>query len=95
MTKRLTEDHENARYMASLLQRIPGVALDPSSVQINMVFFRVDRPIDVLDAVQERMRTEGVKINSHDSGEFRFVTSNDVTREDVDSVVGALRRAIG
>jgi len=95
MTKRLGEDHENARYMAGLLQEIDGVALDPASVQINMVFFRADRPRDVLDAAPGRMRAEGVKIGSHEDGEFRFVTSNDVTRADIDFAVAAFRRAMG
>lgn len=34
MTKRLGEDHENARYMAQRLQKMPGVSLDLDAVEI-------------------------------------------------------------
>ncbi len=95
MTKRLKEDHDNAKYMASLLQKIDGVTLDMDSVEINMVFFKVDRPQDVLDAVQARMLEQGVKINGMMEGEFRLVTSNDITRADIDYAVAAFARAIG
>lgn len=44
MTKRLQEDHDNAKYMAQHLQKMPGVTLDMNSVEINMVFFKLDAP---------------------------------------------------
>lgn len=95
MTKRLKEDHENARHMAKLLQSIDGVTVDLSAVQINMVFFEADRPQQLLDAVQARMLERGVKINGASGREFRFVTSNDVSRADVEYAVSAFAEIIG
>jgi threonine aldolase len=95
MTKRLKEDHENARYMAELLQSIDGVTVDMPAVQINMVFFEADRPQQLLDAVQARMLERGVKINGASGREFRFVTSNDVSRADVEYAVSAFAQIIG
>ena len=95
MTKRLKEDHENARYMAELLQNIDGVTVDLPAVQINMVFFEADRPQELLDAVQARMLERGVKINGASGREFRFVTSNDVSRADVEYAVSAFAQIIG
>lgn len=89
MTKRLKEDHENARYMAELLQNIDGVSVDMPTVQINMVFFEADRPQQLLDNVQARMLERGVKINGASGREFRFVTSNDVSRADVEYAVSS------
>lgn len=95
MTKRLQEDHENARYMAELLQKIDGVRVDMSSVQINMVFFEANRPQELLDDVQARMLERGVKINGASGREFRFVTSNDVSRADVEYAVSVFSDSIG
>ena len=76
MTKRLQEDHDNAKYMAQRLQQMPGVSLDMSSVEINMVFFKLDAPQQVIDTLPEKMLEQ--------DGEFRFVTTNDTSREDID-----------
>ena len=84
MTKRLQEDHDNAKYMAQRLQQMPGVSLDMSSVEINMVFFKLDALQQVIDTLPEKMLEQGVKINGIEDGEFRFVTTNDTSREDID-----------
>lgn len=54
MTKRLQEDHDNAKYMAQRLQKMPGVTLDMNSVEINMVFFKLDAPKEVIDSLPEK-----------------------------------------
>ena len=95
MTQRLPIDHENARYMAQRLAALPGVSVDMDSVQINMVFFGIDRDACVLDKLTGQLLDAGVKINAPEHGLFRFVTSNDVSRADVDTVVDILARLIG
>lgn len=94
MPKRLHEDHENAKYMARLLQQIDGVTLDMDSVQINMVWFRSDAPGAVLDEIQERMLQKGVKINGVMDGMIRFVTNNDISKVDVEYAVQAFKEAL-
>ena len=39
---RLAEDHEHARLLAEGLAALPGVTLDPSTVETNIVIFGVD-----------------------------------------------------
>ena len=84
MTKRLGEDHENARYMAQRLQKMPGVSLDLDAVEINMVFFKLDAPQQVIDILPQKMYEQGIKINGIEDGEFRFVTTHDTSRQDID-----------
>jgi len=95
MTKRLKEDHDNAKYMARRLSELKGVDVDLDSVQINMVFFKVDRPAEILDSLPEKMLEKGIKINGVEYGELRFVTSNDVSRADIDYAVDVLAELIG
>lgn len=94
MTKRLQEDHDNAKYMAQRLQKMPGVTLDMNSVEINMVFFKLDAPKEVIDSLPEKMLEAGVKINGIEDGEFRFVTTHDTNREDIDRALDAFEKII-
>lgn len=94
MTKRLQEDHDNAKYMAQRLQKMPGVTLDMNSVEINMVFFKLDAPKKVIDSLPEKMLEAGVKINGIEDGEFRFVTTHDTSREDIDRALDAFEKII-
>lgn len=94
MTKRLQEDHDNAKYMAQRLQKMPGVTLDMNSVEINMVFFKLDAPKEVIDSLPEKMLEAGIKINGIEDGEFRFVTTHDTSREDIDRALDAFEKII-
>ena len=94
MTKRLQEDHDNAKYMAQRLQKMPGVTLDMNSVEINMVFFKLDAPKEVIDSLPEKMLEAGVKINGIEDGEFRLVTTHDTSREDIDRALDAFEKII-
>lgn len=94
MTKRLQEDHDNAKYMAQRLQKMPGVTLDMNSVEINMVFFKLDASKEVIDSLPEKMLEAGVKINGIEDGEFRFVTTHDTSREDIDRALDAFEKII-
>ena len=94
MTKRLGEDHKNARRMAELLNALDGVSVDMDSVQINMVFFKLDRPAALKDALPDMMKEKGVIISPEELGEFRFVTNNDVSAKDVEYAVSTFASLI-
>lgn len=91
MTGRLQEDHDNARYMAEELAKIPGIHVDLSTVEISMVFFTVDKDADWIAALPARMLEKGIKASGMEDGQFRFVTNHDVTREDVDHVIACMK----
>jgi len=94
MTARLKDDHENARYMANLLSNLEDVHVDLPSVQINMVFFEVKKPIAELEKIQAKMLERGVKINGVAGGMFRFVTSNDISKKDIDYAIGEFSKLL-
>lgn len=94
MPARLKEDHENARYMAQKLSAMEGICCDPQSVEINMVFFTIDRPQSLRDNLPQAMLQKGVKICPEDQGHFRFVTNNDISREDIDQALAALQECL-
>ena len=89
MTKRLRDDHANARYMGEKLAQLGGVKINLDKIHINLVFFAFDPPVDDGDFVAY-MLEKGIKINSRDYGEYRFVTHNGIFREDIDFAVAAV-----
>lgn len=94
MPERLHEDHENAHYLATLLQEIPGITVNPEEVEINMVFCTIDRPLPVLESLPERMKEYGMLIGGYEEGQFRFVTNHGVTRANVEQLAKALREVL-
>lgn len=90
MRIRLVEDHENARYLAEGLDKIPGIEVDKECLDINMVFFKVHD-----EQLRGKMNTEnfmkhGIKINPEEDGVFRFVTHYHVNRQDLHKVLQAI-----
>ena len=87
MTERLREDHENARYLAGQLSKMPNVALDINKVHINMVFFKIEKPDFDHGALAALLLEKGIKINPGDNEGYRFVVHNDINRGDIDYVL--------
>jgi len=90
MRHRLVEDHANARYLAEKLSRYSEIELDLEAVQINMVFCRIKKSEELKAALPGLMESRGIKICGEYQGKFRFMTNNDVNREDVDYFVEQL-----
>jgi threonine aldolase len=87
---RLAEDHANARALATGLAALPGVELDASTVDTNIVVFMVpDAP-----AFADALRSEGIVVGPLDAHTVRAVTHLDVDRAGVDAAVAAAARAL-
>ncbi len=82
---RLTDDHDNAQYLAQLLKAIPAVVVDLNSVETNIVMFQVPRSNQPTDQLLESCRKAGVLLNAVGDRSFRVVTHLDVNREDMDT----------
>ena len=92
MTKRLHVDHDNAMYLAKKLSEISYISVDLSSVHINMVFFKItDEAVDTVK-LDEYLLKNGIMSNSAENGVYRFVTHNDVSREDLDFTIDILKK---
>lgn len=94
MTQRLGEDHANARAVAIALAAIPGVILDPESVQTNIVIFELEEAAIDAPAVVEGLNARGVLAIAFSQRKIRLVTHNDVSRSDCETAVGAIREIL-
>jgi threonine aldolase len=87
---RLAEDHANARTLAEGLAGLPGVELDPSTVETNIVVFAVpDAP-----AFAAALENADVRVGALDAHTVRAVTHLDVSAEDVGTALRAARDAL-
>lgn len=89
---RLKEDHANAGLLAEGLAGIPGMELDVSSVQTNMVMFGFKgmNSVDLMIKAHEA----GVSVIPSSDHTVRAVTSLEVSREDVLKAVDLLKDAL-
>ncbi len=92
MVDRLAEDHANARLLAEGLVEIPGISLDLDTVQTNIVIFDLDPSWMDASTFAGRLAELGVKCGAIGPQQIRMVTHKDVSREDVQYALGAVRR---
>jgi len=91
--KRLAEDHANARRLAEGLAALPGVRLDPATVETNIVFFDVGGPLDA-PAVVEQLLARGVRMGAMGARTIRAVTHLDVSAEQIERALEAARAVL-
>jgi threonine aldolase len=81
MPKRLHEDHANARLLAEALANIEGVAIDPETVETNIVIFRLSDALKPAELIA-RLKARGVLVSAVGPQLVRLVTHRDVGRRD-------------
>lgn len=88
--ERLAEDHANARALAEGLAELPGVQLDPTTVESNIVIFGVGNALTFGAALEEH----GVHVGALSDTQVRAVTHLDVDRADIDRALTAARKVL-
>lgn len=92
MTARLSDDHENAKYLGTLLDGIEGVHVFSSRIQTDMVFFTADWDAQKAARYPAYMLEHGVKVTGLLGGEYRMVTHHDISRSDCEAAACAVRK---
>ena len=91
--ERLAEDHANARLLAAGLTDIEGIRVVNPEPETNLVFFEIDElrtyPWDFIRALGKK----GVSLSVADR-KIRAVTHLDVSREDVERALQAIREVV-
>ncbi|MDD3193382.1 MAG: low-specificity L-threonine aldolase [Oscillospiraceae bacterium] len=94
MAKRVTEDHENARYFAQKLAALPGITVDRDAVQISMIFFTIDKGGFDHETFPAAMKEKGILVNGIEDGKYRFVTHYWMGKKEIDQTVDALAQLL-
>jgi len=91
---RLASDHANARRLAEGVAELPGVRVDPERVRTNIVIFDVAGTGQPADRICARMRDEHGVLCSGFGNSIRMVTHYDVSRDDIETALGAVRQIL-
>jgi len=89
---RLTQDHDNARRLATLLAQ--STAVRPATPDSNIVMLDLIREGDTADAVVPKLAAAGVMLVPFGARRLRAVTHLDVTREAVEQAAGVIRATL-
>jgi threonine aldolase len=91
MVDRLSQDHANARHLAQGLASLPGLRLDPDTVETNVVLFQVvDHPVE---AFIDALRRRGLLINQQDGPQVRMLTHPGISSGDADEALNIVHQA--
>src|SRR6266853_5809836 len=94
MPPRLKDDHDNARLLAEGLAEIKGIKIDAKKVRTNiLVFSVVGTGMDTTE-FSRKLAAQNVLAAGIDAEQMRFVTHNDVSREDCRKVLEVVRAAV-
>ncbi|MET0648780.1 MAG: GntG family PLP-dependent aldolase [Pyrinomonadaceae bacterium] len=91
---RLAEDHANARRLAEGVAELPGVRIDPERAQTNIVLFDVTGTGLTPDEICARARASHGVLCSAFGDSIRMVTHYDVTRDDIEVAIRALKEIV-
>ncbi|PYM16600.1 MAG: low specificity L-threonine aldolase [Candidatus Rokuibacteriota bacterium] len=92
--KRLADDHQNARRLAAGLATLAGVALDPTTVDTNIVIFDLRGRLDAPAAVAGLLE-RGVRMGAMGPRTIRAVTHLDVDADGIERALEAARSVLG
>jgi threonine aldolase len=88
---RLAEDHANARRLAEAIAALPGIRLDPETVQTNIIIFEVEERLGTAAQLVQRLRDAGVWLLATGPQQARAVTHLDVAPAGIDQTIAAFR----
>jgi threonine aldolase len=91
--ERLAEDHANARVLAEGLAEVPGIELDPATVETNIVWFDVRGRLSAPE-VAAALKARGVLIGGFGPSRMRAVTHLDVDRAGIDVALDVMREVM-
>ena len=92
---RLADDHDNARLLAEGLAPLPGVSLDLTQVESNIVILDLEPPAPAGDAFLAACAEQGLLFSQMGPSRIRAVTHMDVSRQACQDAVQIVARVLG
>lgn len=90
--ERLADDHRRARRLAEGLAELPGIEVDPESVETNMVFFSHRSASSV--ALQSALAGRGILVSFAHDGRLRAVTHLEIDDDAIEHALVEIRRTL-
>jgi threonine aldolase len=94
MVDRLAEDHANARRFAEGIAAVPGIEIDPTQVETDIVIYGVDPARMPALQLVSMLHARGVQVSATGPAYIRAVTHYGISATDVDAAIDAVREAM-
>ena len=94
MVDRLAEDHVNARRLAEGLADTPGITLDPSQVQTNIVYFDLEDGAPDAAEFCGRIAERGVKMGPTGTHRIRAVTHYGIEADHIEQALAVVAQVM-
>lgn len=94
MVDRLAEDHALARSLAEGLAEVPGVEIDPASVETNIVMCRLNAGAAGCAELVRELKARGVLVSQLTPEAVRFVTHRHIDQKAVHAALLAVRAVL-
>ncbi|KEO85216.1 low-specificity L-threonine aldolase [Tumebacillus flagellatus] len=92
--ERLAEDHANAKFLAEGLAQIPGLAIDPATVDTNIVIVNI-AGLGVSETVLiDELKKSGILCGGFGPQLVRFVTHLNISKADIVSALETIQRVV-
>jgi threonine aldolase len=95
MVGRLAVDHANAQHLAKGLAQMPGILLEPTSVQTNLVIFELESDTPTVSGIMTELRERGIMIGAIGGRRFRAVTHAGIGEAEIDAALSAFEATLG
>lgn len=92
---RLADDHRNAQLLAEAVIDTPGLTLEPSEVDTNLVWFRIDPSVGTAKDIAARLKQNGVLVHAAGPQKIRACTHLDVSKAQAERAADTLRKVVG
>jgi len=87
MVGRLSEDHDNAAFLAQEISRIPGIKVDLASVESNLLYFELESALsDKISGAQLVQALAKIDTKSHSADESKEDPTATITNSGHDSI---------
>jgi threonine aldolase len=91
---RLKDDHRKARLFADEINHLPGISIDPQTVETNIVIFEVDQSVISSDDLVQKLRENGVRMFKFGPTQIRAVFYLHIDDDDVQYAVDVFRKIL-
>jgi threonine aldolase len=93
MVDRLKEDHQRAKRLAEAVAGLPGIGLEPASIETNILIFSFSQPRLSAAEFLAELKIRGILALALTGG-IRLVTHKDIDDQDVDRAIAAFREIL-
>jgi threonine aldolase len=94
MIERLEDDHQNAKRLATGLANIPGLTIDPSVVETNILFFELVNERITPPQLAARLKERGIIIGAGPSRRIRMVTHYGIEAQHIEQALSAFNQVL-